>query len=388
MLSKKIVMLSVLSTVSLFSATVRSEVSSVCADPLKKICTDTVLQRAQRDSYVNSLKAEIKAGAKVRSDSRIAEMKKNIPARRFFKRWKESFKITNQEIMREAKGKIVGLETVVTDESNVLLLKDYMKKAISDSNFNDSTKEKFKTTIDSIIIGNFSDYLERTGLEDSVLMQLLGNACGSDGLIDNAFATTIDNEKYVLICPGFLITMTQTPDLKERFNTILHAISHEMGHHIDNSKVGNELYAPYLSCLSKNYSEKFNSTKDDQKFCKKNEKNPELCKSKITESHAGELIADAWGIKVLSIHAKAQNYSFAETDELLTSSWTKLCGSGDEGIHPSGDFRIGTLLRSNPEINSVLACDNSSMTKPSCTLEGEVSLIDSLLSSSTDVLNN
>ena len=216
-------------------------------------------------------------------------------------------------------------------------------------------------------------------------MQLLGNACGSDGLIDNAFATTIDKERYVLICPGFLVTMTQTPDLKERFNTILHAISHEMGHHIDDGKVGKELYAPYLSCLTKNYSDKFNSTKDDQKFCKKNEKNPELCKAKITESHAGELIADAWGIKVLGIHAKAQNYSFAETDELLTSSWTKLCGSGDEGIHPSGDFRIGTLLRSSPEITSVLACDNSTLSRPACTFDGEVSLVESIVKSPLDL---
>lgn len=385
---KNLAALSVFSTITFFSTMSFAESSSVCADPLKKICTDTILQRAQRDVFVNKLKSEIRAGAKVRSDVRIAEMKKKIPSRRFFKRWKEEFKITNQEIMREAKGKIEGLETVVTEEANVKLLKDYMKQAINESNFDATTKTNFKATIDSIIVGNFSDYIERTGLEDSVLMQLLGNACGSDGLIDNAFATKIDKEKYVLICPGFLVTMTQTPDLKERFNTILHAISHEMGHHIDTGKLGQagkELYAPYLNCLTKNYSDKFNSTKDDQKFCKKNEKNPELCKAKITESHAGELIADAWGIKVLGIHAKAQNYSFAETDELLTSSWTKLCGSSDEGIHPSGDFRIGTLLRSNPEITTILSCDNSTFTRPACTLDGEVSLLESIVKAPLDL---
>ena len=376
---KNLAALTVFSTITFFSTFSFAESSSVCADPIKKICTDTALQAAQRDIYVKKLKDQIRTGAKVRSDVRIAEMKKIIPARKFFKRWKEEFKITNQEIMREAKNKIVGLESVITEEANVKLLKDYMKQAINESNFNADTKTNFKKIVDSIIIGNFSDYIERTGLEDNILMQLLGNACGADGLVDNAFATNIDKERYVLICPGFLVTMTQTSDLKERFNTILHVISHEMGHHIDNRVAGNDLYAPYLNCLTKNYSDKFNSTKEDQKFCKKNKNQPELCKAKITESHAGELIADAWGIKVVGIHAKAQNYTFAETDELLTSSWTNLCGTRDVGIHPSGDFRIGTLLRNNPEITSILACDNSTLTRPACTFDGEVGLIENII---------
>lgn len=230
-----------------------------------------------------------------------------------------------------------------------------------------------KSIIDSIIIGNFGDFLERTGMEDNVLAQLLNNACGSDGMVANAFATTLGNDKYVLICPGFLITMSQTPDMRERFESILLAISHEMGHHLDNSKLGNELYKPFLGCLAENYVDKFNSTDDDKKFCKKNEKDPAACKMKVVVSHAGELIADAWGIKVLNIHARKQNYSFAETDTLLTSSWANLCGTGDEGIHPSGDFRIGTSLRTNPGINEYLACNNAGMNnKPACTFEGAV----------------
>ena len=377
--------LSIFSLIIFFSTSSIAETSSFCSDPLKKICRDTYFQRNLNYIYINNLKEEIRIGAKARSDIRIAEMKKKIPSIRFFKRWKEEFKITNQEIMREAKSKIIDLESVITDEDNVKVLKNYMKQAIDESNFNPTAKNNFKAVVDSIIIGNFSDYIERTGLEDSVLMQLLGNACGSDGLIDNAFATTFNKERYVLVCPGYLVTMTQTPDLKERFNTILQAITHEMGHHIDNSIVGEKMYEPYLSCLTKNYSDSFNSTKEDKAFCKRNEKNPELCKAKVIGSHAGELIADAWGMKVLSIHAKAQNYNFGEVDEMLTSTWTKLCESKDEGIHPSGDFRIGTLLRSTPEISSVLACDNSILSRPSCTFEGEVSLVEAIVNSPLDL---
>lgn len=372
MKSKKLLLACALSATMSYNA-FSEETSSVCLDPLKRVCTDTVTARKQREVYVNQIKAEINKAAKPSIDARVAEMKKKIPAIRFIKRAIQEFKIKNQEIMKVAKTKVVGIEEVVTSKENVTILKSYMKQAIDESKFDDTAKVNFKSTIDSIIIGNFADFLERTGLEDNVLMQLLNNACGSDGLVDNAFATTLGNDKYVLVCPGFLISMSQTPDLRERFDSILHAISHEMGHHIDNSKVGNAYYQPFLSCLADNYSDKFNKTKDDVKFCKTNEKDPAACNKKVTESHAGELVADAWGIKVLGIHARTQNYSFSDTDTLLTNSWSKLCGTGDEGIHPSGDFRIGTLLRKDPGLSAYMACNNSGInSKPACTLEGAV----------------
>ncbi len=375
MKSKKLLLACALSAITLSYNAFSQESSSVCLDPLKRVCKDTVEARKQRAVYVNQIKAEINQAAKPGIDARVAEMKKNVPARRFIKRLVQEFKIKNQEIMRVAKTKVVGLEEIVTSKENVALLKSYMKEAIDESQFDETTKVNFKSTIDSIVIGNFADFLERTGLEDNVLAQLLNNACGSDGLVDNAFATTFNNEKYVLVCPGFLISMSQTPDLRERFDSVLHAISHEMGHHIDNSKVGNEYYKPFMSCLADNYSDKFNKTKEDDKFCKANVKDPNACKEKVTLSHAGELIADAWGLKVLGIHAKKQNYSSIETDTLLVNSWSKLCGTGDEGIHPSGDFRIGTLLRTNPELSTYMACDNRSVnSKPACTLEGAVNL--------------
>lgn len=349
--------------------------SSVCNDPLQKICKDTELQRAQRNVFVNKLKNEIALEANNNASPRIEEMKKKISKLRFIKRAIESYKIRNQEIMNSAKKRIVGIEEVVTNKDNIALIKDYMYQAIDQSRFDVATKMTMKSIVKGIVVGNFGDFIERTNLDDNFLAQLMMNACGSDGLIDNAFATTLNNEKYVLVCPGFLITLTQTPDLTDRFNSILQAISHEMGHHIDNSKLGNEIYTPFLKCLANNYTGSFNRTKDDEKFCKKNEKDPAACNMKVTVSHAGELVADVWGIKVLNLHARRQNYSFAETDTLLTNSWTKLCNTGDEGIHPSGDFRIGTLLRTDPDITQYLACDNSSVNaKPACTFEGEINI--------------
>ena len=345
--------------------------TNICDNSIQKICKDTEAQMKERNAYVAKLKQEIAAEASQKAAPRIEEMKKKVKSYRFIKRMIETFKIKNQELMRSAKLRIGDIESVVTDNGNVDKIKGYMYQAIDESNFDQATKSAFKSTVKNIVVGNFGDFIEKTDLENNVIAQLLSNACGSDGLVDNAFATTLNEQKYVLICPGFLITLKQAASDEVRFNTILQAISHEMGHHIDNGKFGNELYADYLNCLATNHSSRFNKTKDDEKFCKKNEKDPSLCQKKVTESHGGELVADQWGILVTALHAKAQRYSFADAEQMLTDSWVKLCGSGDEGIHPSGDFRIGTLMPTNPSINEVLACGQKELTAPACTFAGE-----------------
>ena len=353
----------------------KSGSSLVCGDALQTICRDTEADRRERDQRVNALKNEIASEAARNAAPRIEEMKRQIKPIHFIKRMVATIKIKNQEIMKSASKRIAGFEGQTINATNVNRIKDYMYQAIDTSKFDSTTKKKKKNTVKSIVVGNFNDYIERTNLDDNVLAQLMGNACGSDGMVENAFATTIGSDKYVLICPGFLIGLNETPNESERFNSVLQAISHEMAHHIDNSKVGNELYSPFLNCVANNYADQFNKTKDDTKFCKKNEKDPAACNLKVTVSHAGELVADAWGIKVLNLHMRNQSYSFAQADELLTQSWVKLCDTGDEGIHPTGDFRIGTMLRKSPEISNYLACDNSQVsTKPACTLEGAVNL--------------
>jgi len=361
-----------LSTISLSAL---ASDSSICSDPLQVICKDTATQRAERSKYVSALKTEISKEAEANAVPRIAEMKKQISPIHFIKRFIQTIKIRNQEIMKSSKKRISGFESVVTDSGNVQKIKNYMYQAIDTSNFDAFTKVKLRSNIQSIVVGNFSDFLERSDLENNVLTQILGNACGSDGLIDNAFATTLKGERYVLICPGFLITLNQTATASDRFNSILHAIAHEMGHHIDNEKVGNEIYSKYLGCLSDNYSDKFIKSKADEKFCKTNEKDSSKCNAQVVLSHSGELIADQWGIKVTALHAKAENYSVAETEQMLTDSWAKLCQTGDEGIHPTGDFRINSLMRKNPDINNYLNCLGSETNaKPACTFDGAIAI--------------
>lgn len=351
--------------------TTMADTSSVCTDALQRVCKDTETQRSDREAYVSKLKKEISDEASKISEPLVVAAKAKIPKWRLLKRAAVGMKIRNREIMRAAQRHIGPIESVITSSTNEVRLRNYMNQAIDSSNFTAEKKNKFKDVMKSIKIGNFADYVERSGLEDSVIAQLLNNPCGSDGMVDNAFATTLNGQRYVLICPGFLITLSQTPTDKERFDSILQAIPHEMGHHIDNSKEGNEVYSQYLGCLAKNYPEQFKKNSKDTEYCAKPETKVEDCNNKVVVSHAGELIADQWGIRVLGIHARTNNYTFGETDQLLTDSWSKLCGSGDEGTHPTGDFRIGTLMRVNPGISSYMNCDNSKITKPACTFNGE-----------------
>src|SRR4051812_30090734 len=133
----------------------------------------------------------------LKSAPRIEEMKKRISKFRIIKRAIEVYKIRNQEIMSAARKRVAGIEEVVTSKENVALLKDYMKQAISESGFDGGTKSTMKSTIDSIVIGNFGDFIDRTNLDENFLAQLMMNACGSDGLVSNAFATTLEDQKYV-----------------------------------------------------------------------------------------------------------------------------------------------------------------------------------------------
>lgn len=358
-----------LSSVQAFAA------ASICSDPIQKICTDTLPQRKVRAANVAKLKKEIAAEAAIAAAPRIAQMKKEISPIRVIKRLFAQIKINNQEVMKVAKRRVGGLESSVINDENVAKIKGYMYQSIDASPFDLSTKVQFKENIQSVVVGNFADFLEKSGLEDSVFSQILANSCGSDGLVENAFATSLQGERYVLVCPGLLVSLNQEPSQSEKFNSILQIISHEMGHHIDNSKVGSELYAPYLSCLANNYSDRFNKTKADDKFCKTKGTTAAQCNLQVATSHAGELIADQWGINVTAQHIKAEGYSVADADQMLTSAWSALCSSQDEGIHPTGDFRMGTMMRKNPGITNALSClSTETDAKPACTFAGEVAI--------------
>ena len=355
-------------SLSLFSLNAFSIESEVCLNPIKAICNDTKVQRAIREKHIRDIQNEIDLKATKNAAPRIAKMKKDLKKKSFIRIGIEAVKIKNQEVKKASIAKVAGIENDITDLTNILMIKNYMRQAIDESGFNQATRMKFKKIIDSVQIGNFSDFLEKYDSDDSLLAQI-ANPCDSSGMVANAFATTLKNqEKYVLICPGFLITLSQTPNKRDQLNTILHTIAHELGHHLYISLDEDDLYRPYLSCLSRNYSQSLTRSQRDQTFCNKN---PSECGMKVTESHAKEMIADQWGIKVLAIHARTEGYSISQADSLLVNSWANICDGRGTAVHPSTAFRVNVLLRLNPEISDYLSCNNSKIKKAACSFEGE-----------------
>ena len=346
--------------------------SKICTNPLKTICSDTKVQITSTNDSIKILKNQIYNEATKNAKPKIDKLEKR-DTDLWYRRDRDLLRyiILNQEIMKSANTRINGLETLITNMNGISTIKSFMKLAIDKTKFKESTRKAFKKTIDSVMIGSFNDYNIKNGNKYD-LSKLKNSPCGVDGMEVNAFSTTILNQKYVLICPGLLINYGKSVNEQERLSHLLFAIAHEMGHHIENSDAATKVFTPYVSCLVDHYSDGLIASESDANFCSKIAKNDNECKIKVTVSHSSEMIADQWAIQVLSLYAKTNRYSIAQTDSLLTNNYVKLCGRIDQGVHPSDKFRMESLLRMNPEISDYLSCNNYKVEKPGCTFDGQV----------------
>lgn len=78
-------------------------------------------------------------------------------------------------------------------------------------------------------------------------------ACDKDGMGEQAiFLDKIDQNFYVLICPGELLKAAFAS--KYPLKILSFFIGHELGHSLDISKSGLAVFSDYLNCLEKNYS--------------------------------------------------------------------------------------------------------------------------------------
>ena len=215
-------------SVSTLSFSAFSEESKVCTKTLKTICNESKGQRSRSENYLNEFRREL-----------AKETNKN-------KSHKTNLKI------QSAKSIINEMYGLISKPENVSMFKNYMYQAIDESHFDESIRSKFKKTIESVIIGNFSDFFENN--EDKYKQLKAGGAisCGVNAMDINAFSTIIFNQKYVFFCHGFLIELSQLASEEERLSAILQMMSHELAHHIDIKLLGEEIYMPYLSCLSEN----------------------------------------------------------------------------------------------------------------------------------------
>ena len=341
---------------------------NICAKTVETVCSGTQMQRAYGEKLLVQLKEQVAQEALELAIPKIEMLEKNLI--KDSEKEELIFKTINQETMRVAKNKFARLESTVVTPQTVSLIKGYMAQAIDESTFNEAAKSYFKKTIQEVIVGNFADFLDKSGIEklDEVLNEDdERNLCGPDGLMDNAFATEVGGQKYVLICPGLLLTLEQNTNAQERLKSIIQILAHEISHHIDTRRVGTVPYAPYLMCMATHYGDKLKTHAIDEEFCRENADKPLVCEGKRVVRHSGELIADAWGIKVLNIHARKQNLSSLGVSDLISKSLVTTCGKADDGVHPSGNFRIETLIKMDSEMSQNLGCAKAaSQSKPTC----------------------
>jgi hypothetical protein len=348
--------------ICLASFELSAQTSSVCSDSFQRICKDTEAQKKADEISHFKLIDEITTEANINAAPKILEIKNSINEAYVDKRAVALFKAKYHELIKSTKVRLGDFESVISNVDNANKIKEYMYQTIDKNNFDNKTKLKLKETVKSITVKTFTDFIEEPGRTNNFLGKFVRN-CGPTGFRPGAFAAyTPEGEKYVIVCPTFSILLRKVSTEQERFNTVLHVITHEMAHHLDDSEMGVEIYNPYLKCVADNYADKL-SINISGKKCRANSA---PCLTNTTLKHAGELIADQWAAEVVALHSKTEHSTYSDAEELVVDSMTNLCASRDEGIHPDGDFRIQSLIRTNFE---ALGCTETK-TKPSCNFAG------------------
>ncbi len=180
---------------------------------------------------------------------------------------------------------------------------------------------------------------------------------------DNAFAQTINNKQYILFCPGFLVSaIGDGQSSRNNFNNIFATMAHEIGHHLDAKKFP-QYYKDYKSCIKNKYEGKLTFKRQGWQKSFPNEywnKVPTIKSNVNVENHIGEISADYWAIRALEQYFLSDEGPKSKTDKLnfLRETYSIDCnGSIDEGIHPSGRFRIQYLLRQDSFIHKTMSCN-------------------------------
>ncbi len=181
-------------------------------------------------------------------------------------------------------------------------------------------KEKMHTILNETRFLAFQNNVDDNSLDD---LHALYKLC-TKSFEDNAFATTLKKEKVVVICPGEMIGAIEfgqefafVPNLK--LYPLVMTLGHELSHHFD--------FKHYPSAYKQVLEEMSEHSSDFKK---------------PVEKYMREITADIWGLKVAKIVMNKISNPLTRS-KMYAGSLNDLCGSEDDGVHPSGRFRIETL---------------------------------------------
>ena len=393
------VILFVLFSHSTYSNELETVELNFCESPERTMCNRDESQESI-DAF-EQLKEEIATEAKENAQKRI---ELELPKQGLLKRLRTYIareKIINQEIIYAAEKRLGYFEKDIVSKANVDEIKKYLSISVEKSHLSEKYKKKFKKIInEKVIVGNYIDFMERTNVTSSYFKQLWRAHCGMDGMTVNAFATTADWKKYVLICPGLLVKLNSLKNSKQLNNEIFLILAHEISHHFDSGKYS-KAYESMANCYQKELAVGLNKRdgnvceKDDSRCqkqykektlktstkCEKRESSirkyacnflgskwnnivlkrcqkgtGESCYKTVTWKHLGEIVADYWATQAIGNYMKDHNFMQDEGVEFLRVNFEILCGSGDEGIHADSNVRGNYLIGQNPLIRNQLSC--------------------------------
>ncbi|WP_413942800.1 hypothetical protein [Bdellovibrio sp. HCB-162] len=216
----------------------------------------------------------------------------------------------------------------VPTDLGITELKSHLSRAIELSKeIPEENKAKMQDLLQQtrLIAFNDLDPDEEGALTTSDINKIY-KGCTKNHFLDNAFAdSNKKGEMFVIICPGEIvgsIEFSKDYEIPQKYQLVplIMTLGHELSHHFDFS-VMPEAYSTTLKSVM--------AMKDELKH------------SKI-ENYMGEITADLWGIKSFVVATRNMEPEFQMA--FIKGAVNDLCSTEDDGIHPSGEFRINRLL--------------------------------------------
>lgn len=148
----------------------------------------------------------------------------------------------------------------------------------------------------------------------------------------------------VTFCPSFMDRVYTTNKIEtqrdEIYYYMLSTIAHELGHlvkHIEEHVPHGGKASKTIICMSRHYPTIWNA------------------KGFVME-YKEEIMADIHAVKIFSKELHQRKISKMEKLKFVWVSYKHLCGSKDDGTHPSGTFRLNEILLKDPRIFKMFGC--------------------------------